>query len=154
MKGRKPDLKNVARLPGVEDRERASEASRLVAVEKARELRPWGMGEGANKVWDRLAPELVLLGRLKAHFVDALAEYCRITVRLAEWRRKLDAEEWTYVVDGRNGEQIKSRPEVAQLNDDWRKWRSLTASFGMTPTDERGLAEGQGDLFDDGWGDI
>jgi len=153
MKGRKPKLDNVARHPAAGSA-RASEAQRREAERTAHELRPWGLGEAAIRIWDRLAPELVLLGRLKPHHVDAFAEYCRITVRLAEWRKRLDEEDWIYVTSGRNGTQYKSRPEVAQLNDDWRKWRSLTASFGLTPADERGLSDVQGDLFDDGWGDI
>ena len=154
MKGRKPKLDNVAKHPAAAGNERIDERLRRDAEQQAAELRPWGLGEKAIKIWDRLAPELVLLGRLKPHFVDALAEYCRISVRLADWRQRLDQEEWTYVTTGRNGTQYKSRPEVAQLNDDWRKWRQLTAAFGLTPTDERGLAAMQGDLFDDGWGDL
>lgn len=153
MRGRKPKLDqadNLARLPSAASSERAAE----IAAQTARELRPHGLGREAMRVWDRLAPELVALGRLKAHYVDAFAEYCRVSVRLAQARASLDENEWTYVTTGRHGQQWKSRPEVAQLNDDWRKWRSLTASFGLTPADERGLNTSQGELFDDGWGDV
>jgi phage terminase small subunit len=101
------------------------------------------------KVWDAIAPHMAMLGRLKPHFVDSLAEYCVIRVRLMTARKKLDQENWTYCVEGRNGEQHKSRPEVAQLNDDWRKWRSLVGEFGLAPAAERGMQSGQLDLLDD-----
>jgi len=149
MKGRKPDLNNVAQHPAAANAERATAQQRADADGRARDLRPHGLGKAVIKVWDRLAPELILLGRLKAHHVDAFEEYCRIMVRLREARDYLDDNEWTYVTTGRHGSQHKSRPEVAQLNDDWRKWRSLTASFGLTPSDERGLNAAQGELFDD-----
>lgn len=153
MRGRKPDLNNVARFP-VQEQEAVTERKHAEAVDTAKALRPYGMGHGANRIWERLAPEMVLLGRLKPHFADAFGEYCRITAKLAEWRKTLDEGEWTYGISGRNGNQIKFRPEVAQLNQDWLKWKSLVASFGMTPTDERSLAVAQGDLFDDSWGDV
>ena len=157
MKGRKPkpeNLGNLARHPAAVDAQRIREQHASQAERTATQLRPRGLGAAAIRVWDRLAPELILLGRLKPHYVDALAEYCRIVARLAAWRQKLDDDEWTYVISGRNGMQRKSRPEVAQLNDDWRKWRSLAASFGLTPADERAVTSNQGDLFDDGWSDV
>jgi len=115
---------------------------------RANALRPDDLSESELKVWDRMAPNLAMLGRLKPHFVDALAEYCRVVRRLADARSYLDDSEWTYVTSGRNGQQFKSRPEVAQLNDDWRKWRSLVGEFGLAPAAERGMQSGQGDLFD------
>ena len=102
-----------------------------------------------SAIWDIRAPYLVMLGRLKPHFADAFAEYCRIINRLTEAREYLDKDDWTYVTSGRNGTQYKSRPEVAQLNDDWRKWRSMVGEFGLAPASERGMQSGQADLFDD-----
>ena len=148
MRGRKPDLNNVAQHPAAAEYDRESVAARQAAEEKSRFLRPHGLGEKVRRVWDRVAPELVLLGRLKPHYVDALEEYCRIVVRLREARNYLDDESWTYVTKGRHGSQEKSRPEVAQLNDDWRKWRSLVGEFGMAPAADRGLTNGQSDIFD------
>lgn len=90
-----------------------------------------------------------MLGRLKRHYVDTLCEYCRIVRRLADARKQLDDEDWIYITTGRNGQQYKARPEVAQLNDDWRKWRSLVGEFGLAPAADRGMMTGQGDLFDE-----
>jgi len=142
-RGRKISLSNVVGMPQHDE-------PQAVHVARADSLRPDDLLTDAElKVWDRIAPELAMLGRLKAHFVDALCEYCRVVRRLSDARRYLDKVDWTYVVTGRNGEQYKSRPEVAQLNDDWRKWRSLVGEFGLAPAAERGMQSGQGDLFDD-----
>jgi P27 family predicted phage terminase small subunit len=143
-KGRKLSLvnDNVAPLPLHDD-------PASVHYAKAKDLRPDWLSADELKIWDRVAPQLVMLGRLKPHFVDALAEYCIVRRRLADARKFLDDETWTYVTSGRNGVQHKSRPEVAQLNDDWRKWRSLVGEFGLAPAAERGMQSGQSDLFDD-----
>lgn len=142
-RGKKAKLSNVTALPLHDD-------PQSVHIARAHDLRPDDLLTGSElKVWDRVAPHLAMLGRLKPHFVDALCEYCRVVSRLADARRVLDEEDWTYVVVGRNGNQQKSRPEVAQLNDDWRKWRSLVGEFGLAPAAERGMQSGQSDLFDD-----
>lgn len=146
-RGRKPDLNkagqgNVAAFPG----EFAEKPDQWHA-EQTEELRPRGLKPAERKIWERIGPELSKAGRLKALFVDVIAEYCRIVVRLAEARRDLDKEAWSYVTTGRHGAQHKSRPAVAQLNDDWRKWRALVAELGLSPAAERGLKQVQGDLF-------
>jgi P27 family predicted phage terminase small subunit len=144
-KGRKPELA----VPGKFSALPLHDEPQSVHFARANALRPDDdLTEQELRVWDRIAPYLAMLGRLKPHFTDALAEYCRIVRRLADARSYLDAEEWTYVITGRNGQQHKSRPEVAQLNDDWRKWRSLVGEFGLAPAAERGMQSGQGDLFD------
>ncbi len=95
---------------------------------------------------------MVMINRLKAHFAHAYAEYCIVVCRMAELRKELTKNGWTYESMTRNGLQKKSRPEVAQLNDDWRKWRSLVGSFGLAPAESRGLSDTpQGDMFSDGW---
>lgn len=142
-RGPKAKLDNVSPMP-------LHDEPQAVHVAKAESLRPDDLlSDDELKVWDRIAPHLAMLGRLKPHFVDALCEYCRVVRRLADARKYLDDKDWTYVTSGRNGQQFKSRPEVGQLNDDWRKWRSLVGEFGLAPAAERGMQSGQGDLFDD-----
>lgn len=120
----------------------------------AKELMPRGLSSEEKRVWKRLAPELSKLGRLKKHYVDFVAQYCVVKVRLDAWREMLDEVEWTYVTTGRHGMQRKSRPEVAQLNDDWRKWNSLVAQLGLSPATEQRFNDKQGNLFDDEFGDV
>jgi P27 family predicted phage terminase small subunit len=144
MRGAKPKLadSNAVPLPLHDD-------PQAIHYAKAAQLRPDWLSESELAIWDRVAPTLVMLNRLKPHFVDALAEYCIVRRRLAEARAYLDEKTWHYITEGRNGTQYKSRPEVAQLNDDWRKWRSLVGEFGLAPAAERGMQSAQGDLFDD-----
>jgi phage terminase small subunit len=145
-KGRKPQLAEPGKFAPLP----LHDEPQSVHIAKANALRPDDdLTEAELKVWDRIAPHLAMLGRLKPHFVDALCEYCRVVRRLADARKYLDEKDWSYATSGRNGTQYKSRPEVAQLNDDWRKWRSLVGEFGLAPAAERGMQSGQGDLFDD-----
>lgn len=147
MQGRKPDLNsNVHYLPG-------SGQVTSKQIDDARALKPeissiWP--ESAGVVWDMLAPEMMALGRLKPHFVFAFAEYCYLLARIASTRKYLVENDETYTVITRNGRQIKARPEVAQLNDDWRKIANLTSRFGLTPSDEKSLVSSiQGNLIDE-----
>jgi len=117
--------------------------------ENAARLKPTDLPEYAGAVWDDLAPHLDFLGRLKPHYVHTVSEYCRAISRMLELREVLNVKGETYVVEGRNGQQYKSRPEVAQLNETFRQWRSLTAMLGLSPADEKGLLAGQGELFED-----
>ena len=141
-RGRKQDLSNVVALPLYDE-------PQAVHVAKAEALKPDWLNADEVAVWDRIAPELVMLGRLKPHFAESLGEYCVVRVRLVNARKELDENDWHYVTSGRNGTQYKARPAVAQLNDDWRKWRSLVGEFGLAPAAERGMSSGQSDLFDD-----
>lgn len=146
MRGRKPELvtdnSKVSSLP-------LHEEPQAVHYAKAEALMPDDLNETEVKIWKRIAPHMAMLGRLKPHFADALGEYCRVVRRMSDARKMLDEDEWTYATSGRYGDQRKSRPEVAQLNDDWRKWRSLVGEFGLAPAAERGMNSGQGDLFNE-----
>jgi len=150
MKGRKAALPdNVAAIP-VEFQGRPDEWYQ----ERSDDLRPSDLKDSEREIWDRVAPQLCRVGRLKALFVDVIAEYCRITACLVEARKMLDEEQWIYVTTGRHGEQRKANPRLAQLNDDWRKWRSLVGELGLSPNTDRNLNSAQGDLFDDEFGQI
>ncbi|MDH5612203.1 MAG: P27 family phage terminase small subunit [Gammaproteobacteria bacterium] len=116
-------------------------------IQQAADMRPAGLKAEECDVWDVIAPELSKVGRLKKLYIEVICEYCRIVAKLAEAREYLDREEWTYVTTGRHGSQEKSRPEVAQLNDDWRKFRSLVSELGLSPAAEKSLNSKQGDLF-------
>ena len=141
VRGRKPDLENVVQFKSEDGVPADVRCAQLAA-----DLKPFELTEYEEQIWDRLAPQLALNGRLKAHFVDTIAEYCRALIRMRALRSTLHDEGETYTVNGRNGTQYKSRPEVAQLNETWRQWRNLAGALGLTPTDERGLNDGQGDL--------
>lgn len=144
MAGRYPQS-NVAQHPSILQADEQQAKHEAIAAE----LMPAELNEDERRVWLRLAPELSKHSRLKRHFIDFIAEYCIVKVRMDGWRNYLDKNEWSYITTGRHGEQHKSRPEVAQLNDDWRKWNSLVAQIGLSPATELRFNDKQGGLFDD-----
>lgn len=161
MRGAKPDLnkhlRNVVLHPTAKgvDFSQPSDDPNAAHIEISKKLKPKGLSRAESAFWDGTAPQMVMLGRLKPHFVTAYAEYCSVVCRMAETRKILNKEGWTYQTQTRNGLQKKMRPEVGQLNDDWRKWRSLVGSFGLAPAESRGLSPSpQGDMFGSGWDDF
>lgn len=154
MAGRYPESV-VAKHPSFDQGKAAAEGNEAAHKLAAKKLMPRGMSADEKRVWNRLAPDLLRLGRLKSHHVDFVQEYCVVKVRMDTIRSELDSSEWTYETIGRHGAQIKSRPEVAQLNDDWRKWNSLVAQLGLSPATELRFNDKQGSLFDgDEFGNI
>lgn len=153
MAGRYPSADNVAQHPSYDQGAAASEENEQKHTDLADELRPEKMPAACRKVWDRIAPELSKAGRLKTLYVDFVSEYCEVKVRLDGARSKLDKKNfgWTYETKGRHGSQLKSRPEVAQYNDDWRKWNTLVNQLGLSPATELRFNDKQGDFFRDGF---
>ena len=69
---------------------------------------------------------------------------------MARDRVWLDAHDWTYGSESRNGTQWKSQPLVAQLNSDWLKWLALVKFLGLTPASDKVKNQtGENDKFDD-----
>ncbi len=155
--GRKPDLDanqgrgDVIRpiFPGAGAAEPITEPT-AEHIATAKTLRPRGMPPKERAVWDNLAPTLVMLGRLDAHYVHAFAEYCKVYIRKAHFESILDDEgdgTWTYETHGRNGNQLKAHPLAAQVNECFRQWRSLVGEFGLTPASARNINSPQLGLF-------
>lgn len=149
MRGAKPKLDNIIPM-----RRDDAEVDRDKAVQRLiRKLRPRGLDAELKREWDRVAAILAdpTVDRLKPRYVDTILEYCRANVRLRELRTAMPTVfQEIYKVEGRNGSQVKAHPFVGQVNETWRQWRSMVAMLGLSPTDERNLLPGQGDLFDEG----
>lgn len=163
MRGRKPKLDNV--IPMVGDGASSREAAKR--EREIRRLQPRGLSPELRREWHRVATILAepTVDRLKARFVDVIMEYCRACVRLRQLRAAFDklAEQVAhatggkpdplaaevYRVKGRNGDQAKMHPYVAQIHEAWREWRQCVAMLGLSPADERNMMPGQGDLFDE-----
>lgn len=148
MAGRYPNENQVAKHPAFDAGVEKAAENIAAHIERAAELKPAELSADESVVWDRIAPELSRLSRLRAHYVDFIAEYCIVKARMDAARIDLDQEQWVYMTTGRHGIQWKSRPEVAQLNDDWRKWNSLVAQLGLSPATELRFNDRQGTLFD------
>lgn len=169
MRGAKPKLKNV--VPMRDDQEAANELREQNVKRAVRAFCPRGIDRDLRKEWDRVARILAepTVDRLKARYVDVILEYCRVMVRLRKLRAAFEAmvpvpvegrpvdpsapadaiAAEIHVTEGRHGQQLKSHPHVAQINEAWRQWRSLVSMLGLSPTDERNLIPGQGDMFDE-----
>ncbi|MBR1206973.1 MULTISPECIES: P27 family phage terminase small subunit [unclassified Bradyrhizobium] len=150
MRGAKPKLRNV--VPMRPDDQDAAKRRRSAQLRLINKLKPKGLSPELLKEYRRVAEILSepSVDRLKPRFLDTIVEYCRSTQRLNSLRSAMPtlAHE-IYRVKTRNGDQVKSHPYVAQVNEEWRKWRSLVAMLGLSPTDERNLLPGQGDFFDE-----
>ena len=117
------------------------------------------MSKEAQEVWDREAPSLThgTVNRLGRHHADQFALYCEAYARFVRLRRYLARKgvgESYSPGKGRNGEVIRTRPEVAQMNIAFDQCVRLGAYFGKTPYTERHIQDTpQGDLFDTPAGD-
>lgn len=140
-RGRKPQ--NDVVVPMTED---GATPHNLDERARARldEIRPDGLTGELRWTFDRLALPLChpTLDRLKPHNVVMFVQFCRSVVRHERLILEIEELGETYESETRNGVQIKSRPEVAQLNETFRQIKSLGEAFGMTPASERGLAGG------------
>ncbi|AGT08341.1 P27 family phage terminase small subunit [Paracoccus aminophilus] len=114
------------------------------AIARAAELRPEGLLDKERWVYDRLAPHLChpTKARLNEINIFMFVQLCRSVVRYEDYQLLLAELGETYTAQTRNGIQIKSRPEIAQLNETWRQIRALGGDFGMTPAAERSLGGG------------
>lgn len=126
--------------------------AKAAAIERAiKAIKPKGLGHELSKEFDRVALFLAAADRLRPHYVDSIVEYCRATVRLRALRASFGSlEDEIHHTEGRNGEQIKLHPHVGQINVAWREWRSLACAMGLTPADEKSLADsGAGESFEE-----
>lgn len=124
------------------------------ALARAAQLRPEGLLDQVRWIYDRIAPALChpTKDRLNEVNVFMFVQLCDSVARYNAYKVLIAELGETYVSEGRQGKQIKTRPEVAQLNETWRQIRALASDFGMTPAAERSLgAPGQlGFRFGDG----
>lgn len=154
MVGRYKQAGNVAQHPAAANSAQLSAKKEAEIAELVKTLCPKGITSDERKVWRRVAPDLARAGRLKPLYVDYVLEYCRTKIEMDELREFILEKGRTYIVEGRNGEQIKNRPEVGQLNEVKRFWNSMVAQLGMSPATELRFNDKQGNLFDDDFGNL
>lgn len=127
-------------------------------LQEAQEMMPELSNDAQKVIWLRVCSELLKVDRMKPLFIDALAQFCYVLARMNFITQFLEDSKngYTYIVEGRNGEQIKNRPEMAERNELFRQWKSLVGDFGLSPTTEKTYVNGigsQGDLPGMGGGD-
>ena len=145
MRGSKPIDQNVVRLRPQDAAAaalRAESARKLVA-----RLRPRGLSEELAAEWTRIGLILADLDRLKAHYCDAVTEYCRLSLRLRAYDDALaSVGDESFTIESRYGEQRKLHPLVRQRGETLRQWRGLNAELGLTPKADRHMRAGGPDL--------
>ena len=153
MAGRYPQLaetttNTVVQFPSADqNKEISDKEAKNIAIQS----RPRGMSKPEQKVWETDIPEYVKINRFKNHFIRFFKEYCVVIARMEATLSYLNSKDvgWKYTTVGRNGAQHKSRPEVAQYNDDWRKLNSLINQIGGSPATDQRFNNLQPGLFDD-----
>lgn len=137
-KGRKPTLVTQTNLVTFESQSITQQPLQL-HYEQAAQLKPVGMTDDEAAIYDQIAPILAMLGRLLPQYMFAVQDICYIRNQINQTRQLLEIEGKVFEVDGRNGVQVKARPEVAQLNELHRTFRSLINEFGLAPASERSV---------------
>ncbi|WP_165744280.1 P27 family phage terminase small subunit [Pseudoalteromonas sp. Z9A6] len=129
--------------------EQSAEISDKDAKKLAIKSRPRGMSKAEQVVWNNDIPEYVKINRFKPHYIRFFKEYCVVVARMEASVAYLEDQGWKYTTEGRNGIQHKTRPEVSQYNDDWRKFNSLINQLGGSPATDQRFNNLQPGLFDD-----
>lgn len=104
----------------------------------AKKLNP-NLSESAASIWNNLIAIAISDGRFKELHSDVWKEYCIVRASMDDARDHLNSSTWTYEIEGRNGKQQKSKPEVAQLNETIRQWRWLVVQLGLGTKSENEL---------------
>jgi len=142
--GKVSEPEKVVSMPGVSDREMSDEEAKQISDS----LKPKNLTDDQSVVWDRNIPELAKANRVKPLYIEFLKGYVCVVARMDYLLTYLEENQWSYTTEGRNGEQHKPRPEVAQYNDDWRKWNSFINQLGISPATDQRFHDAQPDLFD------
>ncbi len=124
---------------------------------KAADLRPtFELDAEELRVWDEIMPWLAKNNRLQPWYKHTLIEYCRVVSsigKIVQYFRDNPGKEY-YYISGRNGDQKKADPRVAQLNENRRMLARYTGDFGLTPAAERQLKFVQTDLIENGFAEL
>lgn len=155
MKGRKPASDTVVPMaPDGATAHNLEERARAKLAEIEESLGPFQISTETRAVFRRLALPLCHPTRDRLNDGNAFMflQLTRTVQRHERILTELEEVGETYVSEGRQGKQIKARPEVGQLNETFRQIRALANEFGMTPASERGLSGGGQMGFDFGDG--
>jgi P27 family predicted phage terminase small subunit len=136
MKGAKPKPNNVIPMKG--------DATKPVPEPL------YFLSDEGKEVWKRLAPEMVMLDRLKPQYHDLFAAYCEAAADLMRFTIQLVDGRYNYTAKTRNGIQEKKSAAWGQRQEAIANLRQIGALFGMSPVDEQRLSDGgQGSLLDE-----
>jgi hypothetical protein len=84
-----------------------------------------------NVYWRMFLPDIDTRENLKASHLNQLRILCDLSVEYDELQEIIDLEGRTYLSVGRNGDQIKLRPEIQQLNRCVSEIRNYSKMLGL-----------------------
>jgi len=134
-KGRKPEPTNLKVLKGTDRKDRLNVNE--PKTEPVAEMKPPSYLNNTAKVAFR---ELVKLVGAKGMNVLAEADKTALAMLCDQYsiyrsaRSKIKSEGLTFTTTGRNGKQIKARPEVQIANNAWDRVAKMMVEFGLTPS--------------------
>jgi len=141
-RGPKPGPNHLKVIAGVAESRLNREEP--VPSKVAAAVAPDSISEGARKVWDRLAPDLVDKGMLTEWDVDTFVVFCEAVATYHECRKMLEespSEHGKYLERGSAGGLIKS-PYWQIMRDCSSVMAQFSSRFGMTPGDRASLKAG------------
>jgi len=94
------------------------------------------LSEGAQAVWDRLAPHLISKGCLSSWDLDLFIVYCDAAATYHDCRRAMGSD---YTVKGSVKDTTVQSPLWRIMKDSADTMRSIGAKFGLIPSDRAGL---------------
>ena len=100
---------------------------------------PWELTEGAQAVWDEIAPDLIAKGVLTAWDVHIFTVYCESASMYRECRMLLDH---SYIGRGTGGGDIVS-PYFQAMTKCQQSMVQIGSKFGLTSADRANLNTGE-----------
>lgn len=87
--------------------------------------------ESFNRYWAMFLPDIQDRQNLKPSHLNQLRILCDLSTEYDELQDIIDLEGRTYMSTGRNGDQIKLRPEIQQLNRCVSEIRNYSKMLGL-----------------------
>jgi P27 family predicted phage terminase small subunit len=97
---------------------------------------PVQLSAGAQKVWDRLAPDLIDKGVLSSWDVDIFVVYCDAVDTFYQCRSALGSD---FTTKGSVKDTTVKSPLWRIMRDCENTMRAIGGKFGLTPSDRAGL---------------
>jgi P27 family predicted phage terminase small subunit len=135
-RGPKPTPNHLKVIRG--DEEARLNRDEPVPSNAASPIAPPSISEGAAKVWDRLAPDMIDKKMLTEWDVDAFVVFCEAVATYHDCRLMMGKD---YVAAGAAGGVIKS-PYWQIMRDCSAIMAQFSSRFGMTPGDRASLKAG------------
>ena len=133
MRGRKPQPTHLKLVKGNPGRRPMNENEPTPPREEI-PAAPAHLTANARPAWERLAPLLHGMGVLTAADVTAFERACECYAEIRHCQTVIETLGGTYETRTvANGFMVRARPEVAQLADADRRFRSWVSEFGLTP---------------------